>query len=193
MARRNVVIADDSQFTIIIGFWGDDACQLELEVGVTILAIKNAQVSEYAGKSLNCNPNHTSKVFIDPSVEKAKDLMHWYVSLDDDTRNEFKALSRGVALDSVPANNEYDEKFLKGTEKPIPKDINEYMVKKDIEKPKETQADDEMNAQKTPEEKDKPKVVKAEDQAQKPKKKKRGRRRTNSQQADEGSERTSSS
>ena len=42
VARKNVVICDDSQFTIIIGFWGDDAVKLELKLGSTILAIKNA-------------------------------------------------------------------------------------------------------------------------------------------------------
>lgn len=42
VARKNVVIADDSMFTIIIGFWGDDAVKLDLTPGSTILAIKNA-------------------------------------------------------------------------------------------------------------------------------------------------------
>ena len=60
------MICDESQYTIIIGFWGEDAMKLELKVGSTIVAIKNAQVSEYACKSLNCNPTHTSKVYIDP-------------------------------------------------------------------------------------------------------------------------------
>lgn len=53
-------------------------------------------------KSLNVNPNHTSKIFIDPQIEKTKDLLHWYYNLDDDTRQEFKPLSKGVQLDSNP-------------------------------------------------------------------------------------------
>ena len=96
VARRHVVIADDSQFTCIIGFWGDDAVNMKLEIGSTIIAVKNAQVSDYGSKSLNCNPNHTSKIYIDPPIEKAKDMLHWYYNLDDDTRSEFKSLSKGV-------------------------------------------------------------------------------------------------
>ena len=49
-----------------MGFWGEDAVKLEITVSSTVIAIKNAQVSEYATKSLNCNPTHTSKVFLDP-------------------------------------------------------------------------------------------------------------------------------
>ena len=105
-----------------------------MEVGSTILCVKNCQVADYACKSLNCNPSATSKVYIDPSIEKAKDLLHWYFNLDDDTRSEFKSLSKGVSLESNPTTNDvYDEKFLKGTEKPAPKDIDEYMVcKKEV-------------------------------------------------------------
>lgn len=142
VARKNVVIADDSMFTVIIGFWGDDAVNMEIQGGSTILAIKNAQVSDYAGKSLNCNPNHTSKIFLDPQMEKTKDLLHWYYNMDDDSRNEFKALSRGVQLDSNTSADEiYNHKFINNTVKPLPKDIDDYMVKKDNEK-----EDEEMNA-----------------------------------------------
>lgn len=106
-------------FTIIIGFWGDDAVKLDLTPGSTILAIKNAQVSDYAIKSLNVNPNHTSKIFIDPQIEKTKDLLHWYYNLDDDTRQEFKPLSKGVQLDSNPQQNEdYNPKFMNNTVRP---------------------------------------------------------------------------
>jgi len=41
IVRRNVMIADDSQYTIIIGFWGEEACNWDLEVGSTILCVKN--------------------------------------------------------------------------------------------------------------------------------------------------------
>ena len=77
-------------------------------------------------------------------MEKTKDLLHWYYNMDDDSRNEFKALSRGVQLDSNTSADEiYNHKFINNTVKPLPKDIDDYMVKKDNEKEKE---DEEMNA-----------------------------------------------
>lgn len=123
------MIADNSQYTCIVGLWGEEVVKTLMEAGSTVVAIKNAQVSDYAGKSLNCNPTHTGKIFVDPHIEKTKDLLHWYVNLDDDSRNEFKSLSRGVTLESLPPNNDvYDSKFLNNTVKPSKSNIDDYMV-----------------------------------------------------------------
>ena len=41
--RRNVVLADDSGSTVVVGFWGDNTVPLESVVsGQTVVAIKNA-------------------------------------------------------------------------------------------------------------------------------------------------------
>ena len=52
------MIADDSGCTIVVGFWGPNCKAVDdAKLGSTIIAIKNAQVSEYAGKSLNSCQN----------------------------------------------------------------------------------------------------------------------------------------
>ena len=89
-----------------------------MEVNSTIVAIKNAQVSDYGGKSLNCNPTQMGKIYLDPKIEKTKDLIHWYYNLDDDSRNEFISLTKGVTIDNNPSMCEdYDNKFLNGSTK----------------------------------------------------------------------------
>ena len=101
--RRNAIIADDSGHTIMIGFWGDNAAPMnQVVVGQTVVAVKYAQVSEYAGRSLNCNNSHTSKLFVEPKLERTNDILKWWCLLDDDSRQELKSVSRDMPLDACP-------------------------------------------------------------------------------------------
>ena len=94
------------------------------------MGIKHAQVSDYAGKSLNCNASYNSKIYIDPNMERAKDILVWFYELDDDSRSEIRSISKGIVLDAHPQTNDFlDQKFMKNPfEKPKVKDINEYMT-----------------------------------------------------------------
>lgn len=112
--RRNIVVVDDSNHSVVIGIWGDSAEQLQLIAGSSIVAIKHSQVSDYAGKSLNCNPSYNCKFYIDPDMERAKDIVVWFYELDDDSRSEIRSISKGIVLDSNPQTNDFlDQKFMK--------------------------------------------------------------------------------
>ena len=135
--RRNVVLADDSGSTVVVGFWGDNTDPLESVIsGQTVVAIKNAQVSDYAGKSLNCSPSHTSKVFIDPEIERMQDILYWWCNLDDDSRGELHQVSKECPLDSNPANEQAvaEHKKLLAPRVDLdqrPKRMDEYVLKKE--------------------------------------------------------------
>jgi len=47
-----------------------------------ILAIKNARVSEFGGKSLNCGDDH-SLLYIEPNHQRTIDLQKWYAKNGD--------------------------------------------------------------------------------------------------------------
>ena len=97
------MIADDSGCTIVVGFWGPN-CKVvdDAKLGSTIIAIKNAQVSEYAGKSLNSCQNQNSVVIKDPEIDRARDVLLWWCDLDDDAREELKDISKDCPMDSNP-------------------------------------------------------------------------------------------
>jgi replication factor A1 len=50
--KRNLVIGDDTNFSISVTLWGETAAKLDLKPGMMI-ACKQCKISEYNGKSLN--------------------------------------------------------------------------------------------------------------------------------------------
>jgi len=50
--KRNLVVGDDSNFSITITLWGDTATELDLKPG-QLIACKQCKVSEYSGRSMN--------------------------------------------------------------------------------------------------------------------------------------------
>ena len=50
--KRNLLIGDDSNFSITITLWGETATKLDLKAG-QLIACKQCKVSEYSGRSLN--------------------------------------------------------------------------------------------------------------------------------------------
>lgn len=100
--RRNIVLVDETNFSVVVGMWGDSAESMKLNAGSSILAIRHTQVSDYAGKSLNCNASYNSKIYIDPDMERAKDILVWFYELDDDSRSEIRSVSKGIVLDANP-------------------------------------------------------------------------------------------
>lgn len=54
--KRTITLSDDSGISIKGTIWGEEAARADISVG-TILACKNAKVSDYGGKSLNFSGN----------------------------------------------------------------------------------------------------------------------------------------
>lgn len=94
-------MADDSNYTVVLGLWGSNAVETEdIKIGQTVIAVKNAQVSEYAGRSLNSSLSHASKVYKEPNVQRNRDILIWWSCLDEDSRAELRHVSRACPLDT---------------------------------------------------------------------------------------------
>ena len=76
--RRNVLLCDDSNTSIILCIWGDKV-NLNLKLGNPVIAVKNARVSEYFQKSLNAYED--ARLYINCGFERAKDMKLWYECL----------------------------------------------------------------------------------------------------------------
>jgi replication factor A1 len=50
--KRSIVLADDSENTISVAIWGNNASSQKFEVG-TLIAFKSCRISDFNGKSLN--------------------------------------------------------------------------------------------------------------------------------------------
>jgi len=61
-----------------VALWGNLANMFDLQVG-QILAIKNAKVSDFSGKSLNCGDDQSS-MFIEPDHFRTIDLERWHAA-----------------------------------------------------------------------------------------------------------------
>ncbi len=61
--------------------WGTLANIFDLQVG-QVLAIKNARVSDFGGKSLNSGDDHAS-IYIEPDHNRTFDLQKWYAANGD--------------------------------------------------------------------------------------------------------------
>jgi replication factor A1 len=62
--RKNIQLGDESGLKIQVALWGNLASMFDLQVG-QVLAIKNAKVSDYGGKSLNSGDD-SSQIYIEP-------------------------------------------------------------------------------------------------------------------------------
>ncbi len=65
-------MADESGLKIQVALWGNLANLFDLQIG-QILAIKNARVSDYGGKSLNSGDDHAS-IYIEPDHFRTLEL-----------------------------------------------------------------------------------------------------------------------
>jgi len=80
-ARRNVQIGDESGLKIQLTLWGNLANQFDLQVG-QVLAVKNAKVSDFGGKSLNSGDD-SSLIYIAPDHARTHELQKWHASNGD--------------------------------------------------------------------------------------------------------------
>jgi len=76
--RRNVMIGDESGLKIQTALWGSLANLYDLQLG-QVLAIKNARVSDYGGKSLNSGDDHAS-IYIEPDHHRTIELQKWHAA-----------------------------------------------------------------------------------------------------------------
>lgn len=70
-------MTDDSGVSISTTFWGKLSHDEEICVGC-VVALKNAKVSEFGGKSLNVDSNSCSLVINPDSEKRYQELMKWY-------------------------------------------------------------------------------------------------------------------
>ncbi len=66
--RRNIQLGDESGLKIQVALWGNLASMFDLQIG-QVLAVKNAKVSDYGGKSLNSGDD-SSLMYIEPDHER---------------------------------------------------------------------------------------------------------------------------
>lgn len=73
--RRDIVIVDDSNYSITVGLWNQMAIDFNLPEG-SVVAIKGVRVSDFGGKSLSMGFNST--LVPNPEVPEAFSLKGWY-------------------------------------------------------------------------------------------------------------------
>ncbi|GMM57170.1 replication factor A subunit protein [Maudiozyma humilis] len=73
--RRDIVIVDDSNYSITVGLWNQMAIDFNLPEG-SVVAIKGVRVSDFGGKSLSMGFNST--LVPNPEIPEAFSLKGWY-------------------------------------------------------------------------------------------------------------------
>ena len=73
--RRNIVIVDQTKYTVSISLWGNNAKIDDYSEG-DIIAIRGAKVSDYSGKTLNSGSEH-SEFIINLEHPKSTELKEW--------------------------------------------------------------------------------------------------------------------
>ncbi|GMM38931.1 replication factor A subunit protein [Saccharomycopsis crataegensis] len=104
--RRDVVLVDQSQFSITLGLWNKMALDFALPVN-SVVAVKGARVQDFGGRSLSLTQSGT--ISGSPDVPEAFALKGWY-----DTKGQeenFKSLKQDVG--STKGNVTNDRKTIK--------------------------------------------------------------------------------
>ena len=78
--RRNLIICDESNTAICLCVWGEK-CHLRYD-DHPIVAVKGVKVSEYFKRSINAYED--SRIYLNCSFERAKDMKLWYECLLDE-------------------------------------------------------------------------------------------------------------
>ncbi|SCU87422.1 LAMI_0D06040g1_1 [Lachancea mirantina] len=73
--RRDIVLVDDSGYSISVGLWNQQAVDFNLPEG-SVLAIKGARVTDFQGKSLSMG--FSSTLHPSPEVPEAFAIKGWY-------------------------------------------------------------------------------------------------------------------
>jgi len=75
--RKYVTLVDDTGYSVYLTLWAsmvDRVTSVDLH---KVIAIKNARVSDYGGKSLNASDDH-STLFIQQDHERCNQLRDWF-------------------------------------------------------------------------------------------------------------------
>ena len=96
--RKNIMLVDDTGFSICIWFWGDLASNFDFSNHPVIL-IKNVKIADFAGKSLNSHID--SKVSIDTDSSRWMELRKWYENVTAEDITRLTPLSIGTGLEKM--------------------------------------------------------------------------------------------
>lgn len=75
--RRDIVLVDDSGYSVNVGLWGQQALEFNLPEG-SVVAIKGGRVTDFGGKGLSMGFNST--MHPSPEVPEAYAIKGWYDS-----------------------------------------------------------------------------------------------------------------
>jgi len=75
--KRNIVICDDTNYSISITLWGDTATRLDLKPG-QLVACKQCKVSEYNGRTLNGGSSLSDYVIDSVNHPRAVEVKRWH-------------------------------------------------------------------------------------------------------------------
>jgi hypothetical protein len=75
--RRIVTLVDDTGYSICLTLWASIVDRLTSADLHKVVAIKNARISDYLGKSLNASDDHAS-LFIQHEHERCDQLRDWF-------------------------------------------------------------------------------------------------------------------
>lgn len=77
LVKRTITLVDQSMLAIDLTLWGSNAEKWnEDQLMNNVVACKQAKVSDYGGKSLNCSFN--SQFFVNPQRDETNQLQNWY-------------------------------------------------------------------------------------------------------------------
>lgn len=76
LSKRDLTIGDTSGCSIRVTLWGTQAENFSAGYGNAIIAIKNARVGDYNGRTLSTSS--TSTITMDPDIREAHELRGWF-------------------------------------------------------------------------------------------------------------------
>ncbi|AET40553.1 replication factor A subunit protein RFA1 Ecym_6168 [Eremothecium cymbalariae DBVPG len=80
--RRDIVIVDDTGYSISVGLWNEQAVDFNLPEG-SVIAVKSARVTDFAGKSLSMG--FSSTLHPNPDIPEAYAIKGWYNAKGSET------------------------------------------------------------------------------------------------------------
>ncbi|CAG8670974.1 6693_t:CDS:2, partial [Cetraspora pellucida] len=95
--KRDITIADQSEYQIILTLWGQTAEKYGPSILNTVIACKNVRVGDFAGRNLSVF-NGTS-FLVDVDIKEPKELRDWYTSRDEGRPFASLSSSGSVAID----------------------------------------------------------------------------------------------
>ncbi|CCF56082.1 hypothetical protein KAFR_0A06470 [Kazachstania africana CBS 2517] len=105
--RRDITLVDDSNYSIPVGLWNQQAIDFNLPEG-SVVAIKGVRVSDFGGKTLSMG--FTSTLVPSPDINEAYSLKGWYDSVGQNSN--FTSLKQEADGSSSVNGGENATKFI---------------------------------------------------------------------------------